>query len=155
MTPQPKVFWIGLTIYLVSFLVPAVGGAAVLSGPALGFYCAFYSLFLAAGEIISMAHRDATIFGDTETLSLLASGLINILFLIAASMFLFGRSNRTHPVVLKFLVPLLFPFCWVVFHYEKLYPLFGYFLWMIGILMVLFSVKPVEEQDFGHPVAEI
>jgi hypothetical protein len=31
------------------------------------------------------------------------------------------------------------PFCWVVFHYENLYPREGYFLWILGMLLALFS----------------
>jgi hypothetical protein len=34
---------------------------------------------------------------------------------------------------------LMIPCCWVVFHDEKLYPREGHFVWIIGMLLVLFS----------------
>ncbi len=41
--------------------------------------------------------------------------------------------------VLRIVVILMIPFCWVVFHYESLHPREGHFVWIIGMLLVLFS----------------
>ena len=36
----------------------------------------------------------------------------------------------------------MFPFCWIVFHFDHLYPREGYFLWTAGMtLMLLYKPK--------------
>ncbi|HEY0704120.1 MAG TPA: hypothetical protein VGD60_15225 [Candidatus Acidoferrales bacterium] len=148
--PQTRVFWIGLTIYLLSFIIPAVDGEIVQSGPAFGFYCAFYSLFLAPGEILQMAHGDASIMTPLGAFSLMASGLINVVFLISTGICLFSRVRRSLQIVLKCFVVALFPFCWIVFREENLHPLWGYFLWAIGMLMVVFFEKSATSETVGR-----
>jgi hypothetical protein len=39
--------------------------------------------------------------------------------------------------VLRIIVILLIPLCWVVFHYENVRPREGCFLWIAGMLVVL------------------
>ena len=39
------------------------------------------------------------------------------------------------------------PFSWAVFVYEKLYPREGYFVWIIGMLLVLFSRELARGED--------
>jgi hypothetical protein len=36
---------------------------------------------------------------------------------------------------------MMIPFCWIVFHYENLSPRLGHFLWILGMLLVLFANK--------------
>ena len=112
-----------------------------MHGPAFGYFCAFFSLWTALSELMSRLHGSYTIMGLTENIALFGSGTINILFLIALYLIL---STRSRPVMLFFLkafILVLFPLCWVVFHYEKMYPFWGYFLWTIGMLLVLFKSR--------------
>jgi hypothetical protein len=146
MTSQPRIFWIGLTIYTASFFVPAVGGEAIHSGPALGYHCAFYSL-LAVTEILRMIQGSATLMGPIGTLSWVASGLINVLFVASTLMSLVRRLTRTTQIVWSCLIVALFPFCWVVFREMKLYPLAGYFFWTIGMAVVLVSTKSPNSEN--------
>lgn len=141
MTAQSKAFWAGFAVYLVSFVVTAVDGAAVRSGPALGYHCAFYSLLFGAGEAVSLLRGNATIFGPAEILALLASGVTNVVFAAAVVLALVGRSRRAEGVIVKYLVILMFPFSWVVLYHERLYPVLGYFLWAVGMALVLFTNK--------------
>lgn len=138
-THQFKLFWTGLTIYVVSFVIPAVGGEAIRSGPAFGYHCAFYSLLLPPGQAISLVQggAGATIMAPMEMLALFGSGMINVLFFAATVLILLKRPLRAQGILLKFVVISMLPLCWVVFHDEKLYPLLGYFMWTSGMLMVL------------------
>jgi hypothetical protein len=80
------VFWIGLLSYVISFFLVAVVG----TGPARGYWCAFYALVmpwwpqsLGEGGIF-----EGKVF---EYLSVLVSGWINPFFLIAAILVFLGR----------------------------------------------------------------
>ncbi len=42
---------------------------------------------------------------------------------------------------MRVVVLAVIPFSWGVFYYEDLYPREGYFLWIFGMLLVLFSAK--------------
>jgi hypothetical protein len=141
-TKQPKVFWVGLSIYVASFFLPSIEGTVVRSGPALEFHCAFYSISLGLSETANaLRSNGSALAGPSAPFSLLASGMINILFVVVVGLTLSGRLGRRQIIFLTCLLVLLFPFCWVVFFEEKLHPLVGYFLWMAGMLTVLFTGK--------------
>jgi len=81
-----------------------------------------------------------------EFFSLLISGWINPLFLI--TIILMSRKRFSQPIaILKIIILLMIPFCWIVFYYEKLYPREGHFLWVIGMLLTLFSSKLRKEDS--------
>ncbi|MGC2419987.1 MAG: hypothetical protein WA434_19755 [Candidatus Acidiferrales bacterium] len=84
--------------------------------------------------------RDQVLFkgGFVEHLSLFMSGCVNPVFLVAAALGFSGGHQRSM-AVLRIVVILMIPFCWIVFHYESMYPREGHFVWIIGMLLVLFS----------------
>jgi len=137
---QPRAFWAGFIIYAVSFFVPAVAVMIPGTSSLSGWFCAYFPLSRPL-EFISGSQETGPHSGPTEMLALFGSGMINVFFLFAVHLIL---SNRPRPVVLfslKVLILMSFPFCWVVFHHEKMYPLWGYFLWIAGMLLVLFKSK--------------
>jgi hypothetical protein len=140
-TPQPKLFWIGVLLYLVSFFVVAVAGVQTSSGgPAFGFDCAFTTLLFSWEQVKAFAHGLHAISRPLEYFSFLVSGWINPLFL--AFIVIAARGGKTkRGTFLRAAILLIAPFCWVVFYYEHLYPREGYFLWIIGILLALFTVN--------------
>jgi hypothetical protein len=140
-----NLFRIGLLIYILSFFLAAVAGPGVQSGPAFGYYFAFYSL----GFPLWWALGHATVFGTMELLSMAISGMINLVFLTIAILVLFNRVQLTTGVVniLRYVVLAMIPFCWVVFHFEELYPREGHFLWIVGMLLVLFSDRSTKKKE--------
>jgi hypothetical protein len=70
--------------------------------------------------------------------SLLLSGWINPIFLVALFYVFRGQHHRA-VTILSVVILLMIPFCWVVFLYEDFFPREGHFLWIIGMLLVLFS----------------
>ena len=77
-------------------------------------------------------------FSVFERASLFFSGLINPLFLESVILVLV-KPSRQLVLIAKVLFLLMMPFCWITFHYEGLHPREGYFLWILGMLLVLFS----------------
>jgi hypothetical protein len=73
-------------------------------------------------------------------LSILISGLINPIFLGYTTLAFLKRTPRTARV-LRFALLLMIPFCWVVFHSLQVYPREGHVLWVIAMLLVLFSSR--------------
>jgi hypothetical protein len=65
------------------------------------------------------------------------TGLINPAFLITVVLRLCAANSRLVSI-LKFATILMLPSCWIVFYGQKLYPREGYFIWTIGMLLVLF-----------------
>jgi hypothetical protein len=145
---QLKTFWIGLLIYAVSFLLVAV----VIEFPASqrigGYVCALVSL---ASPIDWPLHEKDGIFEHRkfEYFSMIISGLINPVFLVFVSLILAGRKLWVSNF-LRVIVPLMIPFCWVVFSYEHLLPREGHFLWIVGIVLVLFSAKSTRASLVRH-----
>jgi hypothetical protein len=86
---------------------------------------------------------EASVIGRTEGFALVAVGMINVVFLAGAARRLFGEPHRIEIIVSRYLILLLFPFCWVVFHDEELHFLPGFLLWIIGMLLVMFTRRPV------------
>jgi hypothetical protein len=147
--PHVNLFRIGLLLYFLSFLLVAVAGPRVHSGPAFGYYCAFYSLFIPLVQAKAWVEGNATVFGTMEVLSMAVSGMINLVFLTVVFLVLFKRAQLTTGVAnfLRFLVLAMIPFCWIVFHFEALYPREGHFLWIVGMLLVLFSDQSMKRKE--------
>jgi hypothetical protein len=127
---------VGLSIYVGSFFLLAIGDLERLVGPVRGYSCAELTLvspFAEDGR--SLLHEK-----PIEYFSLLGSGLINPLFLTAFFLQLF-RARPMAIIVLRNLTILMIPLCWVYFRYEHFYPREGHFLWIVGMLLTLFAMS--------------
>ncbi|MGO9591890.1 MAG: hypothetical protein ACLP3K_17820 [Candidatus Acidiferrales bacterium] len=124
------ILWIGLSLYAVSFFLIAIADSSPGIG-LRGYQCANNTFF-------APWDHDTTFDSRLDFLATLISGWINPAFLIAAALSVFGQRLRL-VAALRIVVLLMIPFCWIVFHYESLYPREGHFVWIIGMLLVLFS----------------
>ncbi len=66
-----------------------------------------------------------------EYLALVISGLINPLFLVILTLAAMGYQQAV--AILRIILLLMIPFCWVVFYSHPLYPREGHFLWVLGM----------------------
>jgi len=80
-----------------------------------------------------------------EYVALVISGWINPVFLIVVALMLRGGYQRTE-AILKVFVLLMIPFGWVVFYRYSFYPREGHFLWILGMVLALFSFQVRPEQ---------
>lgn len=127
--------WIGLVLYGVAFALPAI--SVPDSSPVPGYRCAFYVTVMQPWN----RENRALVFQESRRyLPLMLTGWINPLFLLTAVLVLLRRASRLASV-LRMIVVLLIPMCWVVFHYENVRPREGCFLWIAGMLLVLISAK--------------
>jgi hypothetical protein len=80
-------------------------------------------------------------FFDVEAavyIPLLIIGWINMAFL--ASLTIRWRSGDGRAFrILRTATLLMIPFCWIVFYNEGLYPREGHVLWVVGMVLALFS----------------
>lgn len=125
------VLFAGISMFAVSFMLPAVRQASSPGMP--GYKCAFLSLVVAmesGGTFIRQA--------PLQYLSVLISGWINPVFLVSLLLILIKPRWRLS-IALRYVVTAMFVFCWIAFDRIHLYPQQGYFLWMFGILLALYS----------------
>jgi hypothetical protein len=139
MSVNQVLFRLGLGIYVLSFFLLATGDSEELTGPGRlrGYACAFFALKY---PLIStpFSPDSADYAPPFVYLSILISGLINPVFLGYTTLSFLKRKPRTTRV-LKFALLSMIPFCWVVFHSFEVYPREGHVLWVIGMLLVLYS----------------
>lgn len=137
MSQERTLLWVGLLIYTLSFALFWGGCHVPGCGPSRGYFAAFFSLVLPLKE---NPFSGRWLFHDMvfEYVALLISGWIKPVFLIVVALMLRGRYQRT-VATLRIIVLLMFPFCWVVFYHYGFYPREGYFLWLLGMVLVLFS----------------
>ena len=134
---------VGLSIYVVSFFLLAIGDLGRLAGPVRGYFCAEIALLTPfSGDWRLMLHEK-----PLEYFSLFGSGLINPLFLTTFFLQLFRIRPRA-TVVLRNLTILMIPLSWVVIRYEHFYPGEGHVLWIVGMLLTLFAMS---NQQMYHP----
>jgi hypothetical protein len=133
------ILWIGLSLYVVSFFLVAIGSSLGIT--LRGYDCAETALFS------PWRHRETTFFvGRLDFLATLVNGWINPVFVVTMALSLFA--GRKHLVAaLRIVVLLMIPFCWIVFYKESLYPREGHFVWIIGMLLVLFSRELSRSDD--------
>jgi len=135
-SPNKALFRLGLVIYVFSFLLVATGDP---KGPMglRGYECAHVAVEL---TLTSTPFSPASAYYSPPFLylSILISGLINPVFLGYTTLAFLKRKPRTARV-LKFVLLSMIPFCWFVFHSLEVYPREGHVLWVIGMLLVLFS----------------
>jgi hypothetical protein len=143
-TSHGMLAFVGLSTYVCSFFLLAIGEFGELSGSLRGFFCAEYALLFPFGKDgRSLLHER-----PIEYLSLLGSGLINPVFLITFFLQIFRVRQPLLIVVLRTLTILMIPLCWVVFRYEHFHPREGHFLWIAGMLLTLFAMS---NQQVYHP----
>lgn len=148
--PSPAVRrnWIlvvlGLALFSAAFYLPAVKevSASATDKGIVGYKCALLALELPWGK------DGFKILHDTPGMyfSILISGWINPAFLIVLVLVLIKPGSRVF-WALRVVVLLMFIACWVVFSQVHLHPQMGYYLWMAGILLALFSPMGGSKQD--------
>ena len=128
---------LGLALYAGAFFLIGARDAHASAGDRgyPGWFCAFITL------VNPWGHDGLTLLQESpiEYLSLLFSGWINPLFLITLGTQLVRPMGRP-AFVLRLLLLLMFPACWIVFYKLSLYPREGYFVWIAGMLLVMFTV---------------
>jgi len=140
--PSLKVFWVGMFIYGISFCLVALGETKFSPGndPLFGFACAFMAFilpFMHAHDALS--HNVPLAFPAWVYIYILICGWINPIFIVSAVLYLIGRYSRA-VAILRIVLLSMIPFTWIfAFYYLRTYPREGYFLWIIGMLLVLFS----------------
>jgi hypothetical protein len=138
---------VGLSLYVASFFLLAIGDFGRLVGPVRGYFCAEVALVSPFSEDgRSLLHEK-----PIEYFSLLGSGLINPVFLTTFFLQLF-RVRPQAILVLRNLTILMIPLCWIVFRYERYYPREGHVLWIVGMLLTFFAMssllaEPPKEQQ--------
>lgn len=116
--------------YALSFALAAVSRA----GPGIpGYQCAYYA-FVTPLLMDSRSIEEKMIV----YIALLISGWINIVFLAALAM-RWWEGNRRPFKILRTFTLLMIPFCWIVFYDAHLYPREGHVLWIVGMVLALFS----------------
>jgi hypothetical protein len=127
-----KILFSGLVIYAFSFVLVAV---TANHEKVSGFDCAYLTM----GSWSSLLEPRSLLRGHVlGNLAILASGSINVSFAIAVSL----RASRRHPravALSRLLVLLMIPCSWIVMYDQAARPREGHVLWIIGMLLVLFS----------------
>jgi hypothetical protein len=128
----------GIALFVISFILPAVKevSASSASQGTPGFTCATLTLEMPW----SKDGREMLKQLPVRYFSILLSGWINPAFLVTMGLVLIKPRWRP-TIVLRYVVTFMFVFCWIVFYQVHLYPRQGYFLWMFGILLALYSNK--------------
>jgi hypothetical protein len=131
--PAKKVVVSGLLLYLLGFAPPAVKHTPALSGSEPGFMCALFALAKPWDHENLASTRDG-LLPALGWFSLLLSGWINPLFLVAVLCHRWSRIFQARIVPLA-----MFPACWFYFHFGDFSPREGYFLWVAGMVLAIFS----------------
>lgn len=143
-----KIFRVGLLFYSISFFLiaaketqPSLGGL-----PPIGCFLAVeafvYPLMIAYGRL----HGWNSMPDLGPYICVLLSGWVNPSFVLAvlfAQMDILPQLGRW----LRFLTLSLIPFTALALYRFPMLPREGYFLWVIGILLVLFSNRFVQDQS--------
>jgi hypothetical protein len=135
MSRKKTLFGIGMVLYAISFALVAVADRWPGHGSLRGYATAVCSIWFTLG-LNPLSNNSPFRDLKFEYVSLLISGLINPLFLVI--LILAARGYQRTIAVLRIVLLLMIPFSWVVFHWQDFYPREGYFLWLIGIVLVLF-----------------
>ena len=141
-TQRTRLFLCGLALYALSFFLVAIYDPQ-FKGKFLGYHAAFLSLVLPLADISDRfrANAPSPVLNLVNTIALLASGLINPIFVFYALVSPFRPRDLTVRF-LRILIPSLIPFTWVFFlsNWMEFRPREGYFFWIAGIaVVVLFS----------------
>lgn len=131
MTRQHKIFFAGFGIYLASFFLFAVAASWPRSAPLRGYECAVwaFSVPLHSSDWVRVQTWDIFVFLSAWT---------NVVFLGFLALNLLSRFRRLLPAM-RIIVLSTIPFSWLAFYYGPFYPREGYFFWLLGMLLLLFS----------------
>ena len=127
----------GLIIYVLSFFLVATDNREGIVGRLRGYECA-YSVVGVALTSTPFSPSSDDYVPPLLYISTLLSALINPVFLVNVALAFLRRAPRTARV-LKFALPCMIPFCWVVLYNLEVYPREGHVFWVLGVLLVLFS----------------
>jgi hypothetical protein len=137
----------GIALFAVSFKLPAIREVAkpgATAGTLSGYDCAVLALLQPWGkEGLILLRSD-----PVNYVSVLLSGWINPFFVIAILALLIRPAASVY-AVLRVVLPLMFVFCWIVFYKIHYWAYVGYWVWMAGILLALFSDLWVKRQITG------
>jgi len=146
-----RVFCVGFLTYIGSFFLSSVGGRGVFTPkPPSGFDSAFDCFWFPWTYVHLNGMNAFWTDGAVSNLSIAISGWVNPIFLLTILSQLVGRTSELTKV-LRYVVLLMQPFCWIVFLTSHVYPREGYFFWVTGMLLVLFS-KELENRQFASAV---
>jgi hypothetical protein len=130
------VFWVGLALYAASFAMVALQD---MGGTKTGFQCAEISILMPIILVKDSLRGAHEVTHDAlEAFSIFMVALINPLFLVWVVVSSFQKHARSL-LVLKIALLSMIPFCWIIFAYRGMHPREGHFLWIVGMLLVLFS----------------
>ncbi len=133
MTMVPTVFGAAILAYALSFALVAVSTNA--GGSVLGAGCAYMALVMLVNPVVNSRFFEGK---AAEYIPLLIFPWINIAFL--ASLTIRWRSgNGLAFRTLRTTMLLMIPSCWMVFYNDSLYPREGHVLWIVGMVLALFS----------------
>jgi len=135
------VFWFGLFIYAASFcLVALVLLSPAGNRPLFGFACAFMAFSIPITETkLALINNVPFTFPPWVLLCILISGWTNLVFLATIVLDLLQLHPRAF-TVMRAVVLSMIPFNWIIaFFIFHTYPREGHVLWIIGMLLVLFS----------------
>jgi hypothetical protein len=125
----------GIGMFVASFTLPAVKESSASPGSAgiSGYKIATLALVIPWGQ-----GRELLKHSPLQYFCILFSGWINPLFLVSLLLVLI-KPRWQLANWLRYIVTFMFVCCWVVFFQIHLDPQQGYFLWMFGILLALYS----------------
>jgi hypothetical protein len=137
---MPNAYWLGLTIYGISFVLVALGWTSLSPDTKFfGFHCASFSFFYPWVEARDVLfHHVPPLFGPLAYISLLVSGWINPLFIFVALLDWADSQQRLASILRKVILAMI-PFAWLFSFYAiRTFPREGHFLWIIGMLFTLY-----------------
>jgi hypothetical protein len=143
---RAAMFWCGLLIYVSSFSLAAIVDVD-FDTVRPGYDCAVWSVVAVAMIGNLFRFQFSALQSILESASILFTALINPLFLLYVIASPFRPADRTVRIS-RLLIPLMIPFCWVIFHYENYRPREGLF-WILGMPMVLVSGLAVKRPTPG------
>jgi hypothetical protein len=141
------VFWLGFMVYAVSFFLSFLGGRGDYTPkPLSGADCAIVWFFFSWTYV--HLHGMGSFSGKMRRLKTcrLPSGWINPVFFLGVLFQVIGKTPQLTRI-LRNVILLMLPFCWIVFLDWHVHSREGYFLWTGGMLLVLFS----SELESGDP----
>jgi hypothetical protein len=140
-----------IVLFAISFFLPALGACEACSAPR-GYYCAYFTFcYPWAGEGRRLFSSE-----PLEWFGFLFSGWINAAFLSA--LFFLQRNQTARFRIVRKILLLMLPACWIVFYKTHSNPSIGYFLWTAAMLTALFAEslsgrfgRSKREEQFSAP----
>jgi hypothetical protein len=130
------VLLVAMMLYVASFFLSAGKEFhnAPLNPAFRGYECAYITLLSPwSRDSLSSMHEEPLLY-----FAILFSGWINPMFLITMGFLLKKRSARVGEI-LRIVLVLMFPACWIVYYKMHLRPDYGYYLWTAAMLVAMFA----------------